>query len=318
MTAATAELNGSAEVVGDGEATVIDREEMQKRLIDVGVEFSTEDLAALTDEQANLVAEWVEQIPRDNDDGEYKADFDWWVTQECPDFLRHGEKNGEILKVTLREDPEISAASDPAPPAPVEPESELVATKKHLARINAASELANKRREYLEDAASEVRAAKAREKECREDLDNAEKALSKVIADAKHGHGHLPFDDAANAALPSQTCTDPIAANPTSAQSDGEPIFPLVELSAKMIKKLIGDEEFQTLKDQEDPVGLSDNQLEKFAEHDIETVQGLEKWMREDAHWWDRISGFGEKAIQRVISTLAAFRRVHPMPNDGK
>ena len=98
---------------------------------------------------------------------------------------------------------------------------------------------------------------------------------------------------------------------------ESEPVYPLSDLSTKSIKSIVGDDEFERAKNTDDPIGLSDKILEKLAQSakdELKSVQDLEAWMRADAYWHDKISGCGEKGIQRIVSTLAAFRRVRPIP----
>jgi len=90
--------------------------------------------------------------------------------------------------------------------------------------------------------------------------------------------------------------------------------FPISELGSKAIKKTVGAIAFDAAKEQDDVIGLSDAQIEKLIEAEMTTVEGLEKWIAEDANWNRKISGFGAKAIDRISSTIVAFRRVNPIP----
>lgn len=171
--------------------------------------------------------------------------------------------------------------------------------------------------EQLEYAESELKEAKAYRDQVREDLLRASKELTTLISDSASGQRRLDFDGNKN------TTTSGCASG-SSAQSDDscddlqlpakEEPFPLNDLSQKAIKALVGSEEFERFKSQEDPIGLSPAQLEKLEEQDIATVQELEQKLREKRDFLQSIKGFGDAVINRVISTLTAFRSKHPMP----
>lgn len=62
-------------------------------------------------------------------------------------------------------------------------------------------------------------------------------------------------------------------------------------------------------------LGLTENQAEKLREAEIDTVGDLERAMRENAHWWQDISGIGEAAVDKISDRLMEFRKQYPVPS---
>lgn len=328
---------------------LIDRPSLKGYLDKLAVEISDDDLRELTETQAEVLWDWM-------DNGEKLEDRAEWMGL-VPDFLKIEELEEVERVVLIRPDGSESPSSDgsdagesPAAAGPAaeitsetpvatveELQGKLSARDQHLALITETSERANKLREALEDAASEVRSAKAHEKECREELDQAEKELSRVIADAKSGQQQLPFDGPAGDQSNSSLVTGQIngeAFNGTREEfanavvsdareqlgGSGTSVIshPISDLGNKAIKKLIGADEFESAKIGGCPVGLSDAQLEKFDQVDIATIEQLEKFISTDAFWHRKIKGFGESTIDRVTSTIVAFRKVKPVIADSE
>ena len=279
----------------------IDTALLQTNLSIAGVAISDETLGKLTSDQVTSLWAWSEsKVPN-----EPQPEFLEWDLEGSELFLKTVE--ADFPDPAIGSTGETATATPDAAPSPAtsaEPESKL---GKHMKLIFEASAHANRLRDLLDDAASETKAAKAHEKECLENLHAAEKELSRVIDDAKTGQQKLPFDDG--------VATSDSTSGPSAAKTEiaVEQDWPISELGAKPIKKTVGKEEFQKAKDQDDGLGLSDSQLDKFAEHDISTIRGLEKWMNENPFWHQSIKGFGDAAIQRVISTLVAFRSKNPI-----
>lgn len=294
-------------------STLINRDSLQRELLNAAVEIGDDDLAKLTEDQASELWDWMEKF--DEAVSEVESEASVWFGQ-FPGFMEWvGEPTGEekeIRRIQLKHDESSSAATETetqagtaateAPPA----DDELTVAKKSLARISAASDHANILRGRLEEAEDDAREAKGREKSCREVLDKAEKELSRVIADVKSGQQVMEFDDDV-----SITCLGPTSEYQVTAAEPSQD-WMISELNAKAIKKLVGADAMEAAKEQDDPIGLSESQLDKFEQVDVKTICGLEKFMREDAFWHQKIKGFGDAAIQRVISTLTAFRKVNP------
>lgn len=290
---------------GDAVGFQIDRNELKSDLLsECSVEISIEDLNALSEPQTQDLANWYAEYPDDSsgsrNEDDPDAEFNSWIGEELPEFLELGEPNGEIRRVILKTKP---AAEKP------------ITSEKHLALIAEANQKAKRLRARLDEAASDVREAKGREKSAREDLDNAEKYLSGVIDDAKHGQGRLPFDGDGTSVtvnghpMDSAEARGAIVGCVTSALGH----HPISELGSSALKKTVGAIAFDDAKESGDPIGLSDLQIEKLEAAEWTTVELLEKGMREVRDWWSALAGKQDAAIvARVVSTLAAFRRVRP------
>ena len=125
-----------------------------------------------------------------------------------------------------------------------------------------------------------------------------------MIDDDKAGQLPLP-------GVEEQLDDEPEATEPVSASGTD---WPLSVLGTTALRGVIGKEVVEQQKAIEDPIGLTGIQLDKLVSAcESNTLAGLEKWIAADAWWHQKIKGFGEKAIQRVVSTLTAFRRAKPM-----
>lgn len=278
------------ELIGekDGQPDPIDRGELSNRLADLGVTLDEHSFDAATEERARELWQWMEMNADFVDSENPKGD---WLAVLPIGFQAAGE--GEQCVVKLVEKPKE--------------EEKKVTAEKHLELIKEVSANANRLRDLLIECESDVKAAKARMAEARENLDRAEIELSAVIADARSGQQRLPFgDQPANGADKSDS--DGIAAT-ANDQS------PINELGVKQIKKLIGAVEFDRLKSIDEPVGLSDSVLEKLEQAELATISDLEKLMQENQYWWEAagIAKDGHaQCVQRVISTLLVYRKSNP------
>ncbi len=137
------------------------------------------------------------------------------------------------------------------------------------------------------------------------------KALTKTLRSLKatlaNPKGHLPLTG--NKPLKNQKgLPDPGPIGP-----DEHGAKPIGHLSSKDIKR-INPEAFEAAKSREEPIGLTDTQIEAIAQKDIKTVADLENFIATDEWWHQKIKGIGEKAVNRVIDTLVAFRAIYPIP----
>jgi len=133
--------------------------------------------------------------------------------------------------------------------------------------------------------------------------DRAVLELQRVLDDVKNGQVQLPgteeTDDQATAGG-----TEPL---PAAGQQ-----FDMDVLSAAKITALVGKDAMKAAKDADDPLGMSDSQLEKLTATGMKTLNELEEFIRKDELWHRKIKGFGETAITRLTSTITAFRKVNP------
>jgi len=164
---------------------------------------------------------------------------------------------------------------------------------KSRARLGKMQNIVDQREQAKKTADAELKAAVG-------DRDKATIELERVIDDDKAGQAPLPGVE------------DQLEADEPVASGGGE--WPITVLGSKELAAVVGDDVIARQKEIEDPVGLTEAQLEKLESAcESTTVAGLEKWIASDSWWHKKIKGFGDKAIQRVVSTLVAFRAVKPM-----
>lgn len=250
-------------------------------------------LSDLTDDQVNQCYDWLEEVPQEGSDD---SQFVEWRAA-APRFIRFtGEQTAATDETSARDVIEFILEES------IEKKLKRLETWKKKTEAAEVS-VRNQASEIL-TLESKVDEAKAELKAARERWEQLVCVLQQIITDAKSGQQELPFPDPEE--QPESELTGSIAT---------EPDWSLTCLSQREIGTYVGADVVSSQKDQEDPIGLTDAQLEKLESAcEGTTVQHLEKWISADAWWHKKISGFGEKAITRVISTLAAFRRVKPMP----
>ena len=149
----------------------------------------------------------------------------------------------------------------------------------------------------------------AERKELKESLKQAVAELRSCVNRRRTGQRELfkPDDFRETPVEPTQEAApaDPIDENATA---------PLTTLLAKEMKKVVGPDEFKAAKDRGEPIGMTEKQLEVLEAQGWKTIGDIEKAMRENAWWHQELKGFGPDKIDRLTITLAAFRRVFPMP----
>ena len=144
---------------------------------------------------------------------------------------------------------------------------------------------------------------------------NAKAALDKAIADELamvnrfiKGEQDLPFPETESSKAAKQ---DPAPIGNDHAGSES-----IDALLAKNIKKIAGTEAFDTAKDRDAPIGMTEKQLDILKAAEINTIADLEKRMREDEWWHKKLKGIGEDKINRLTDTLLAYRLVYPVPTE--
>jgi hypothetical protein len=200
-------------------------------------------------------------------------------------------------------------------PAVVKKKAKPESDKQRIARllrersiIKESADNAHALRNELMAREQELKSAQANVKAARADLDAAEIELNGICTDYRNGQSHLPFPETT---APTPAADAPVVTDNTAAVPDN---WPLSSLGSTAIRGIVGKEVFENQKTIQDPIGLSDKQIEALESAcESKTVSGLEKWIAADNWWHDKIKGFGETAIRRVVSTLVAFRAKHPM-----
>lgn len=185
----------------------------------------------------------------------------------------------------------------------------LAATEKKLNSFSGWQKKLRDAMARVTTARAEFEKADANRKECKAGVDTAVAKVLELDAKIANGEQLLPFpvDDAKD-----QPTTEP--APPATPTTDYSAAQPIESLLAKHIKKLVGKEVFDGSKVKDQPIGLSDKQLEILVAADLNTVGDLEKRISADAWFLKNLKGFGEKNIDRLTDTLLAFRAVYPVP----
>lgn len=156
-------------------------------------------------------------------------------------------------------------------------------------------------------AKAEFEEADAARKAAKAAVDSAVARVLELDAKIANGEQLLPFDPTDTAPVNGSPAPGP-AGNDFGAKESIE------SLSTKNIKKIAGKDVFDAARAKDEPIGLSDKQVETLIAADIKTIGDLEKRMREDEWWHKKLSGFGEKNVTRLVDTLLAFRQVYPVP----
>ena len=130
-----------------------------------------------------------------------------------------------------------------------------------------------------------------------------------IVARFIRGEQLLPLEDADAQQVPEQSSAAPVSNDHAAAES-------IDALLAKNIKKLVTPEVFDRAKDSDNPIGMTEKQLDILKSKDVKTISDLEKLMREN-EWWHRdLKGIGPDKINRLTDTLLAFRQVYPVPSE--
>lgn len=157
---------------------------------------------------------------------------------------------------------------------------------------------------------SAVEEAKGDLKSAKERYDKRVNSLRDLVRDMAAGQGRLDFDSA----TPQQMQTTLVAA---AAATDPAVAAPISELGKKKLKEIVGADEFDQAKNSEEPIGLTDGQLETVEGDGCQTIADLEKKLRDYPLFLTDLKGFGGAAQNRLTASLAAWRRVHPMIEVG-
>lgn len=164
----------------------------------------------------------------------------------------------------------------------------------------------------VEEAKGELKAAKER-------YDKRVNALRDLVRDAAMGQGRLDFEGTAKEVVAQ---IDAVQSAIDAGAGHAMPVLPSVvdpaisspitELGKKKLKQLVGAEEFDRAKNSEEPIGLTDGQLETIEGEGCQTIADLEKKLREYPLFLQDLKGFGAAAQNRLTASLLAWRQVNP------
>jgi hypothetical protein len=170
----------------------------------------------------------------------------------------------------------------------------------------------------VEEAKGELKAAKER-------YDKRVNQLRDMVRDVAMGQGRLDFEGTAKEVVAQiDAVQGAIEANAGAGSPSGSAAMPAVidpaisspitELGKKKLKQLVGAEEFDRAKNSEEPIGLTDGQLETIEGEGCQTIADLEKKLREYPLFLQDLKGFGAAAQNRLTASLLAWRKVNPQP----
>ncbi len=208
---------------------------------------------------------------------------------------------------------EADASVAETPTVPVVPEEDL--QKKYdkiVGRMDVVKRAEKNLKKWQNKVAQSTQQKKQSEAQLKSDIGARDKAvieLQRLVDDLGTGQGWLPgMEETPAAGATTVEATSAVLAVGSSEN------WPISELGVKRLKVICGAEAFDKQKDIDDPIGLSDKQLESLEAAEFATINDLEKKMREDSWWHAKVAKNPQAAIiQRVISSLLAFRKVHPL-----
>ena len=206
------------------------------------------------------------------------------------------EGEGECRVIAFMPSETLASPSDSAKAAPVASETKVddsvaddLQTRfdklsVRLARIVKARTRLGKKQNEVEQREQAKKTADADLKAAVGDRDLATLELERVIDDDKAGQQPLP-------GIESQLDDEPETEAVTASGTD----WPLSVLGATALRGIVGGDVIERQKTIEDPIGLTEKQLEKLTSAcESTTLAGLEKWLAADAWWHQKIKGFGE------------------------
>lgn len=194
-----------------------------------------------------------------------------------------------------------AVATTPAPEESTEQRCDRLT--KRLERIEKARRKLAKHQNAVEQAEQAKKTADAKLKATIGERDKAVHEMERTIDDDRAGQAPLPgMDDA-----------DEPETEPANVEAGDSSNWPISELGAKQLKKIVGAEVFEAAKEREEPIGLSPDQLGKLEAAEIGTIADLEQTMRDKRDWWVILAKAQDaKIVTRVVDSLAAFRRANP------
>lgn len=156
----------------------------------------------------------------------------------------------------------------------------------------------------VEEAKGDLKAAKER-------YDKRVNALRDLVRDMTIGQGRLEFDAVGTES--DATTTVPVTAPMnTPPTEDPAATAPVCELGKKLLRKAVGAEVFDRAKDSEEPIGLTDKQLEVIEGTGCTTIADLERKLRQYSFFLQDLKGFGEQTQNRLTASLMAWRGAFP------
>ena len=209
--------------------------------------------------------------------------------------------------------------------AEIEKLRDELAVKSDLEKqIQKASQRVERLASQVESAESAVEEAKGDLKSARERYETGMRELRSMLKDKGRGQQRLPLQGKENGAAETKGPggettavngeTGAAVGETPAAGVDEHADSPISVLSQKQMVKLAGQDAWEAAKNREEPFGLGKAELEILETAEIATIGDLEKRMREDAWWHQKLPKFGEKKVAKLIESLRVWRGKFPMP----
>lgn len=198
--------------------------------------------------------------------------------------------------------PEANNAADAKPEALA---NESDKQSKYVQRVIKANSKLHRFQQKVASAEADVEHAKGVLKKAIGDRDSAVIDLQKVI----EGQQTLPGMEDAGESDPGDS--GEIQSNPDTS--------PISDLGTKQLSSLLGADVMESSKNRDEPLGLTNQQLEKFESAGIATIADLEKVMRDKPHdWWSFLAKKADAAVvSRVLNSWREYRMKCPVAEVG-
>lgn len=226
------------------------------------------------------------------------------------------DKSNENESVTNGADTPGKPATTTAavPEQPDDPLAKLTRMEARHQRILKANQRLHKFQNKVMQSTQAYKAAQGQLKSDIGDRDKAALELQRIIDDVRNGQDPLPGMD-----VEDEPSTPATSGQPVQQPAQPGEKHPIATLGTSELTKLVGADAVEQAKLADDPIGLSDKQLEKLEAAEFSTVEELEDKMRADSWWWKKVANDGHAVVvQRVISSLLAFRRAVPQIQAGE
>ncbi len=188
----------------------------------------------------------------------------------------------------------------------------------------------------VEKAAAEVMKCESVVEEAKGDLKSAREKYDQVVCELReltrdfaHGQWRLPFEGPAGSTASGSagsSAAPPATGEMVPAEINGDLISqlpkvidpavssPVSELGKKKLKEIVGAEEFERANNTEEPIGLTDKQVETIEGDGCVTISDLEKKLKSRPLFLEDLKGFGPAAQNKLQWSLYAWRKKFPQP----
>jgi len=145
--------------------------------------------------------------------------------------------------------------------------------------LNEASTVVDRAAADVLSCESVVEEAKGDLKAAKEKYDRAVNELREIVRDAANGQGRFNFDGKPAAETPA-TDAPATATDTPAAPEDPAVTASITELGKKLLANVVGVDEFRRAANSEEPIGLTDKQIETIEGKGCTTIADLERKLR--------------------------------------